>query len=184
MKRANIECFGQQYKGVMLLENIADCMEYLQSQEPKIKEQAKELVKRGRKKRECGYVNHPTDIVVGICETLSEAGSGGSIYNLSRLFGSRNTDMIKHISRGQSLSVNYNGGYFPIPKDAIITRIERVVYTEEDIRITKFEGGRHFYANIGGIEVFDFSGDKRFNTYEYAESIAKEFLLKINQREV
>jgi len=49
-------------------------------------------------------------------------------------------------------------------------------YTESDISITRWPGGRHYYAKIKNIEVADENGDSKWNTTEEAKRQAKIFL--------
>jgi hypothetical protein len=49
-------------------------------------------------------------------------------------------------------------------------------YTEKDINITKWPGGKHYYARIGNMQVMDENGDTKWNTYERAFEVAKKYL--------
>ena len=177
MKRANITCLDHTYQSCILIEDMNDLQEYIETfVNGKAKEQAKKLIDRSLIKVRRGYVPHPDDRVIDICETLSLHTGKGSIKILSELIGGRNTDMIKFVARGKKLAVNFMGGYFPIPDDAIVEILKDLKYTEKDIRISKFSGGRHYYAKIADIEVMDFEGDRKWNTPEHAKIVAKIFL--------
>lgn len=55
-----------------------------------------------------------------------------------------------------------------------------MVYSETEIKVSKFQGGKHWYAKVGDFEVKDDSGDNKWNTEKYAYLIAKKFMNKIN----
>lgn len=56
-------------------------------------------------------------------------------------------------------------------------------YTKEDINITKWPGGKHYFAKIGSITVEDEYGNTKWNTVEEAERQAEIFLRKIEHEE-
>ena len=83
---------------------------------------------------------------------------------------------------GKTLAVNNVGGYFSIPDDGIVEMVTDVVYTEKDIKVTKFDGGKHYYATVGGHEVYDTDGDRKWNTELYAYGEAVKFIKILNKR--
>lgn len=52
-------------------------------------------------------------------------------------------------------------------------------YTENDISVTKWPGGKHYYAKIRNIEVVDEEGDIKWSSTEEAERQAKIFLKRL-----
>lgn len=52
-------------------------------------------------------------------------------------------------------------------------------YTKDDIKVTKWEGGRHYYATISSVDVVDEFGDRKWNTYETAYNKALKMLEKL-----
>ncbi len=52
-------------------------------------------------------------------------------------------------------------------------------YTENDIKITQWTGGSHYYAKLGNKDVV-VNGDVKWNTHRQAKSAAMKYLKKIN----
>lgn len=100
------------------------------------------------------------------------------------------TDKLTAILKYGKIFINKNGGYFSDHKDLVITEtlektIEEIIfpqYEEKDIRITKWEGGTHFYAHVGMFEVFEHDGTNKWNTHEEAMKKAKSFLWNVNRK--
>jgi len=75
-----------------------------------------------------------------------------------------------------------SGSYMTISPDMEI--IEEIIkdemiypnYSEENISITKWEGGRHYYATIGNMTVVDKDGNQKWNSHNEAMKHAKEYL--------
>lgn len=82
--------------------------------------------------------------------------------------------------------LNDNGSYMYITdSDEIVETVEKEQmiyphYSKSDIEIKKFENGKHYYAFIGKLEVVDEDGNKKWNTYEYAEKMAIDYLNNLN----
>jgi len=55
-------------------------------------------------------------------------------------------------------------------------------YTVEDISVTQWVRGRHWYARIGGIDV-EIEGVRRWHTYRVAYDNAKEYLKQLNKEQ-
>jgi hypothetical protein len=53
-------------------------------------------------------------------------------------------------------------------------------YTEKDIKVVKWPGGKHYYARIGEIDVTDDENNLKWNSYQTAYNKAVEQLNKIN----
>lgn len=78
-------------------------------------------------------------------------------------------------------------GSYTIPSSDLIeiVRIEKptMVYPDKslsDIKITRFEEGKHWYVKIGNMDVIDDDGTHKFNTHSFAMSVA----LKVLKREL
>ena len=86
--------------------------------------------------------------------------------------------------------VNKNGGFFPHSEDVtvldeIILEDERLIfpqYSEKDIRIKKWDGGKHYYAFVGDFEV-EMHGLKKWNTEQKAMDMAKAFLYRMKNKQ-
>lgn len=92
----------------------------------------------------------------------------------------------KAIQDGNTIYVYEGCQWFILPDNCeIVETIESDIleypnqYTEKDIRIIKYENGKHYYAKIGMIEVVDDDGSRKWNTYKYAYDIAIDYLKKL-----
>lgn len=180
MKQANIQCFGLTYNGYYLIENLDDALEYEETiWSQKIKDSAQDIIHASKR----NFIGHCSTQLGNLSHALSNLKGEGDLRVLCDLTGSVSASRLKYVCRGHKLAINHNGGYFLIPDDAKIERLEKYKYTEKDIKITKFEGGRHWYASVGGVEVVDETFGRRFNTYEYAYKKAIELMKRLNEKE-
>lgn len=93
------------------------------------------------------------------------------------------------INKYGKIYVNEVGGWFMLQDGMRILKTVQtetfkfpdVLYAESDIRITQFNGGKHFYAKVGDFQVVDKDGDTKWNTRQFAETVAKKFLENLNQ---
>lgn len=109
-------------------------------------------------------INHGQSIIDGI-KTIAEQTARGMLESI--------------LTRGY-VYVNSAGGYNWIgsrePGDFV--RKSKLVwpeFTEKDIRISQFPGGRHFYAHLGPVEIRK-NGESRFWTRQQAREAAMEYL--------
>ena len=137
-------------------------------------------------------------IVKGVC---GDENPYQKLYDVAQLIAQRNNTSVVQgmntlatrlygtqfdaISSGHTLWFNDKGGYnYGLDKQKIATVYrERLIfpnYTKKDIRISKWsDGGVHYYAKVGEIEVKEtVSGEVRmkWNTYEEAYQKALEYL--------
>ncbi|MFA6000157.1 MAG: hypothetical protein WC783_04260 [Candidatus Paceibacterota bacterium] len=88
---------------------------------------------------------------------------------------------------GYTLYINKVGGWFPKKKplnnlgEIISEELIFPEYTEADIKITQWEGGKHFYAKIGDMDVV-WDGNQKWITEDRARENAIKFLNKIYRR--
>lgn len=177
MKIANIKAFNLEYTNMVLIETMDDLYEYFETiSAERVKEAAKDILETAK------TGNHNKTRLGGFTKLMSEHTDQGEIYTLCDIVGRVQATQIMKVAQGIKLAINLSGGYFPIPEDAEIQIMPTHKYTEKDIKITKFDGGKHYYATIGGVEVVDEWGDKKWNTYNYAEIIAKKYLDDLNKK--
>lgn len=89
---------------------------------------------------------------------------------------------IKTLLNHGTIYLRENGSYTILTKDMSIK--DRLVmdkmiypnYTEEDIRITKWPNGEHFYASIGNFDVVDESGNQKWDSESEAREHAMKYL--------
>lgn len=166
-----------EYNNMLLIETMEDLYEYLETLgTTRIKEAAQDILHSAK------TGSHNTTRIGGFSQTMSNYSGKGAIHILCDVMGRVQATQIMKVAHGIKLAINPSGGYFPIPENAKIELIPVFKYTEKDIKITKFDGGKHYYATIGGLEVVDQWGDKKWNTYAYAEQIAKKYLVNLNKQ--
>ena len=92
------------------------------------------------------------------------------------------------VGKGQTIYINKSGGFMPslAPDYTInetITSNEFVfpAYTEQDIKITRWPNGVHYYARIAHMDV-RVDGEMKWRTYELALEKAMLFLNKLRQK--
>lgn len=52
-------------------------------------------------------------------------------------------------------------------------------YTIDDVRYIQWDGGKHWYAKIGKLDIVDDNGNQKWNTKAEAEQAAKEYIKKL-----
>ena len=90
----------------------------------------------------------------------------------------------------KKIYINKTGGFFPHSEDVIvldemIIEDKRLIfpqYTENDIRIKKWDGGKHYYAFVGDFEV-EMHGERKWNTEQRAMDMAKAFLYRMKNKQ-
>lgn len=91
------------------------------------------------------------------------------------------TQQAQAIKETGGIYINPVGGYHckeSHPTNYPYCHSEKLVWpklTKRDIRVSKFEGGQHYYAKVGTVEVRDDNGIK-WNSYEEAYAKALELL--------
>ena len=101
------------------------------------------------------------------------------------------TDKLKLLDKYGIIYINKVGGYFPhhndiIVKDECYIDEQNIIfpqYTEKDIRVKKWEGGKHYYSYVGSFQVIARDGTNKWNTEEKAYEQARYFLYRINNKQ-
>jgi len=177
MKRANIQAFNMEYTNMILIETMEDLYEYFETiATTRVKDAAQDILETAK------TGGHNRTRIGGFAQTMANHTNQGAIMVLCDLVGKVQASQIMKVAQGIKLAINPGGGYFPIPENAKVKKIAVCKYTEKDINITKFDGGKHYYATIGGAEVIDEWGDKKWNTYEFAEKTSKKYLEILNKQ--
>jgi len=181
MKRANIKDNNSNYKGFILIEDMSDLINFRHEVTyGLLKESATELVHREEQRQRNGETDsHITDVITYGVEKLMEIkGGGGCVFAQAQLMGNYQFNQDMYLSEGKKLAINpYNNvSYFTLSDDAEIEIIsENEIYTLEDIRVSKWFQGNHWYAKVGLIDVV-VDGEMKWNTMEAAQRNAEEFL--------
>lgn len=94
-------------------------------------------------------------------------------------------DRIEMLEKYGKIYLNRNGTYKPpdnndeiveeVEKEELIYPEDEVFYTQNDIRIINWDGGKHFYAKVGDLDVVDKNGNQKWNTWKEARSHAWDF---------
>jgi len=93
---------------------------------------------------------------------------------------------IQMFQREGSLLVNKNmgcrpiGGRFRILKEDVRDSLVFPEFTKDDIKVTKWPNGKHWYAKIGNEDVVNEDGNMKWNTYKRAYAMAEKFLIRLN----
>lgn len=166
----------------LYIENYMDLHRYFEQQQPKMVKQYFEI----KKKKKFG---HCTSDIERAVETVFMVNNNNrktlldDLYHISDIFSK---PKIKMVMDGKKLLINPTGiGFCPYNEKThtIIKVVEKEDYNfpdimldDTDIKISKWEGGKHWYIKIGNHQM-----DGRFNTYEYAKDASTEFLKKLNK---
>jgi len=184
MKKVNIKVHNILYENHYFIKDLKDLNEYHDILGNAFKVSESEI------KNNKSWVGHGHSLLTGI----AGIGPNGMIeniedrdpmlFNLKLLQAKLLTHQLQYVLEGRYLVANDKMGYFPIkPTDSYeIQEIEdKLFYTENDIEINKWWGGNHYYAKVAGIDVIDDNGNVKWNTSDYARSMAIKFLEKINK---
>ena len=108
-----------------------------------------------------------------------------------RLIGKLIQDKLECVNKYGRIYVNKSGGYFPHHSADLKVLEEYIVdndsvifpsYTDDDIKVVKWEGGKHYYAYVGDIWVKTKSGKEKFSTAKEAKEEAEYMVYKLNQK--
>ena len=89
---------------------------------------------------------------------------------------------VKFLLDGKKIYLREVGSYmidsdsFVITNKIVTDKMVYPEYTEENIKITKWDGGTHYYAKIGNMDVVDEDGNQKWDTYDEAYQMALEEL--------
>lgn len=110
------------------------------------------------------------------------------IEGLSMLSSMCFSSQAKMINEGHEVWINENGGWNTGLQAIATVYMKKIIYpnyTKKDIRISKFgnnEGGKHYYAHIGDVEIFDYvDGEKviKWDTYNEAYQNALRYCAEL-----
>lgn len=86
--------------------------------------------------------------------------------------------MRRMIAKGMPVYVNKNGGWcVGLSEIGDPVQAEDFPGSEPEVKITRWVGGRHYYARVDGIDVV-IGGQAKWNTVEAAEAAVREYLGK------
>lgn len=178
MKKANFVAYNQNYLGFIIIEDMSDLIDYFNERLYGIqKESAVTIVQRDKARNKGQEVSHTTDVITRGVEFITDRNGKGCLYNQAVIMADVQQNMVDAIHRGYRLSINpYNGvSYMTIPHDVVLEFIEVGKYTKDDIKVSRWPDGSHWYAKIGYIDVV-VDGEHKWNARWEAQSKAEQFL--------
>jgi len=177
MKRANFTAYNQSYQGFALIENISDLIDFIHEKtNGLIKESARNLVDIHQSK-----TKHPLNIITVATQKINKIEPKGIVFTQAEIMGGYLTNLHDTIKKGNKIAINpFNMvSYFTIPLNTEIEIIsEKENYTEDDIKLLRWEGGSHWYAKISSIDVV-INNKQKWNSKIVAHKKAKEFLKQL-----
>ena len=170
MRRAKVISGELEHDNMILLESVADVIEYDKKIRASfIKEAAQDVIHASKR----NFLGHCDTPLGNIAHGISVATGKGELKCLTDLCNDVFKSQLLDALNGSVLAVNHNGGYFKIKETDEIIELKEFKFTEKDIRIIKYEGGTHFYAKIGNEEVVDdYDGSTKWRTHDYAYKTA------------
>lgn len=178
MKCCNIKgANGLYYRNMRLVENLEDYNEYIElSFDVEIEDSQREII---TKIKDHG-LGHCTHDLGEVGETISNITGKGAIYAVAELGQQKKEAILKLILKGYKVVINSRGGYFELCDNDIIE--PHIEYSEQDIKITRWRGGKHYYAKVGHIDVEDGFGNVKWNTETRAREIALKYMYDLNTK--
>jgi len=181
MKKANIKAYNQEYLKYILIENTSDLIDYFDEKLRGMqKESAVEIIQRARSRVRNEFVPHTIDVITHATELKTETTGRGCIWNQAVIMADLQNQMINYISQGKRIAISpFNGvSHFTLPSDAEVEILPDVKYTKDDIKVSKYPYGCHWYARIANIDVV-ISNQNKWHSEVLAYSKAREFLLTL-----
>lgn len=126
--------------------------------------------------------HYSTDWAIGIY--VSSLNTNGNwIESATKLEHRVLSDKIKAMLTCGTIYLRDSGSYMTAPKNKyrikqqiVMSSMKYPNYSESDINIRTWDGGRHYYAKIGNLDVVDSKGDQKWNTHKAAMEAAKKEL--------
>lgn len=122
----------------------------------------------------------------GMVEKISEVTGENTASVLSRMTSDRFKSMSKAIDEYGSIYVQWTGGWmvgsiveYGKPKYSENPRNFPKNYTDEDIKLSKWPGGKHWYAKVGTMDV-EVDGQVKWNTQKRAKEMANRFIEELD----
>lgn len=123
---------------------------------------------------------HSSNYLTGACDVISSTRHISFEDALDSLQKQLYKDWYKFLYEGKTIYVNGVGGYNFSQEEKRIYKKEGYdfpCFSENDIRILQWPGGKHYYAYIGDLEIRD--GDTmKWNSKEEALTVAKMYISK------
>ncbi len=123
MDIVNIKAFNVNYKGHILIESLQDLEDYYEDyRKPQASRSCDSLKDRRMNSRLADLGTSIVWIKTGV--SPSNVQNGFTIRTIANLLGEVYTGQLKYLLDGKRIAINLKGGYFPIPDDAVIKRVQ------------------------------------------------------------
>lgn len=149
-----------------------------------------EYVEHLKAKAEGRYIGHFTTCWGSLLEQIGLCTNSPHIIvramkEETELYYNRMKDISKgreiYLSEGLTVFM-LTSGYTEIVEDyySDVLAFPHEKYTLENVRFIMWDGGKHWYAKIGNVDIVDKNGNQKWNTKSEAEEAAKEYLKQYN----
>lgn len=131
-------------------------------------------------KKQNGDEKHFTNRLATSINFIAELKDKSFIYELADKESEMMNNMIRHLGNGYFVCVNSAGGYLIDDGSGrydVLETVEsdRMIFPSDlKITIVQWPHGTHWYAKVGSTDVV-VDGERKWNTYEYAEKMANKF---------
>jgi len=128
------------------------------------------------------YKEHFTTNWAHMCEMFSKMRGEHFVMSSTKLENAVWAGKVSQLFKGRTLYLREIGSYmidspsFEITDRLVSDTLVYPGYTKEDIKITKWDGGTHYYAKIGKMDVIDREGNQKWNSRWEAQQAAEEEL--------
>lgn len=130
----------------------------------------------------CDKLGHQTDKIANMANISASMNGTSFVSELSNLLNKRKLAMIKVFNGYGKACVNIVGGFngTGFGSDTIIKTVHSdnfifPSYTKKDIRVKRWDGGTHYYAYIGEIQVAG-KDVVKWDTYKEAFDMATRYI--------
>lgn len=132
------------------------------------------------------YIGHYTTMWGSMIDKISEITEHPSIVSIMKQETELYYNRMRDINAGREIYLSEGLTVFMLTEsfteivehyysDTLSFPTER--YTLDDVRYIQWDGGIHWYAKIGKIDIVDSNGNQKWNTKAEAEQAAKEYFL-------
>lgn len=166
------------YQNMIILETIDDFKEYVEtSLNPELEAATKDIVEKIQNNKLGGH-HHLK--VSEIAETISGITGQGSLFILADMATKKEAAILKQLMRGKRVAINGAGGWFMFGEKDGYTILPKILFVEEDIKIARWKGGKHYYAKVAHNDVVDDDDNVKWDTYDQAMSAAIKYMNELN----
>lgn len=153
-----------------------------------INDGVKEYVDHLKAHAEGAYIGHYTTQWGSLIDTLTAVTEQPNIVRIMREETELYYNRMRDINEGREIYLSegltvfmLTEGYTEVIEhyysDTLSFPTEK--YTIDDVRYIQWDGGRHWYAKIGKLDIVDDNGNQKWNTKAEAEQAVKQYFEKL-----